>query len=120
MDVDQPAIDRLIEDGLTLYGQGDLDGALMLWERVLAADPANQQANSYVDYVRTNYDVLTSEAEDAPTMAPFAIASDNEPEYIIEIVPGELVPAPASQSMFSGCASSQLRIFFRDWSKIRM
>ena len=28
-------IDRLIEEGLSLYGEGDLDGALLLWERVL-------------------------------------------------------------------------------------
>ena len=54
-------IDRLIEQGLTLYGEGDLDAALLLWERVLVIDPENPQANSYVEYVRTNYQLLTGD-----------------------------------------------------------
>ena len=57
-----PEIDQLIEEGLTLYGQGDLDAALLAWEKALAADPENAQASSYVDYVRQNYDLLTGEA----------------------------------------------------------
>ncbi|MEO8707236.1 MAG: hypothetical protein ABI867_44830 [Kofleriaceae bacterium] len=90
-------IDRLIEEGLALYGQGDLDGALLSWEQVLAVDPENAQANSYVDYVRQNYELLTNEvtAEYASgaNSAPFGIGDDEEPEYYIEIVPGELEPA---------------------------
>jgi hypothetical protein len=80
-------IDRLIEDGLNRYGTGDLDGALLMWEQALALDPDNAQANSYVDYVRMNYELLTTELarnEDAP----FAIG-DDEPEYQIEIELGE-------------------------------
>ncbi|HET7500563.1 MAG TPA: hypothetical protein VFK02_06150 [Kofleriaceae bacterium] len=89
-------IDRLIEQGLSLYGEGDLDGALLLWERVLVMDPENAQANSYVDYVRMNYELLTSEGNTEHS-GPFGI-SDDEPEYQIEILPGEDVepasPAP--------------------------
>ncbi len=83
---DSSDIDRLIELGLNRYGAGDLDGALLLWEEALALDPDNAQATSYVDYVRINYDLLTSgdpsvENDDAP----FAI--EEEPEYMIEIIP---------------------------------
>ena len=60
-------IDRLIEEGLSLYGEGDLDGALLLWERVLVIEPDNAQASSYVDYVRMNYELLTSDNRDACT-----------------------------------------------------
>ena len=81
-----PEIDQLIEEGLTLYGQGDLDAALLAWEKALAADPENAQASSYVDYVRQNYDLLTGEAAAADTDAPFGI--DDDP-YQIEILPGE-------------------------------
>ena len=86
-----PEIDRLIEEGLTLYGQGDLDGALARWEKALVIDPDNPQANSYVDYVRQNYDLLTAETATVSTAegAPFGIA-DDEPEYQIEIQPGEI------------------------------
>jgi hypothetical protein len=35
----QPEIDRLLEEGLTRYGRGDLDGALTAWEQVLDLDP---------------------------------------------------------------------------------
>ncbi|HEY4180600.1 MAG TPA: hypothetical protein VGM90_27335 [Kofleriaceae bacterium] len=84
-------LDRLIEEGLTLYGSGDLDGALLTWEKVLSEEPDNEQANSYVDYVRMNYDMLTSEPGEDP--APFGIAED-EPEYMIEISDGELPQLP--------------------------
>src|SRR5688572_33297301 len=86
-----PEIDRLIEAGLTLYGQGNLEGALAQWERALAIDPENAQANSYVDYVRANYALLTNDAngEGTEEHSPFGIA-DDEPEYQIEIQPGEI------------------------------
>ncbi len=80
-------IERLIEDGLSKYGQGDLDGALLEWEQALAIDPENPQANSYVDYVRLNYELLTSEVNRDADVAPFGIA-DDEGEYQIEIVEG--------------------------------
>jgi hypothetical protein len=98
-----PEIDRLIEEGLTLYGQGDLDNALARWERALVIDPDNAQATSYVDYVRANYELLTSDLGDTLPRdnAPFGIA-DDEPEYQIEIQPGEIKPSdePVSPSSF--------------------
>ena len=89
-----PEIDRLIEEGLTLYGQGDLDGALARWERALVIDPDNPQANSYVDYVRANYELLTSDINGEATTEgpPFGITED-ESEYQIEIQPGEIKPS---------------------------
>lgn len=88
-------IDRLIEDGLSRYGAGDLDGALAVWEQVLDIDPSNQQAISYVDYVRTNYALLSrDEPEVSDGGAPFGIVE--EPEYQIEIVPGEMLPGEAA------------------------
>ncbi len=89
-------IDQLIEQGLSRYGEGELDEALLLWERVLAIDPENAQANSYVDYVRMNYELLTGEGNTEHS-GPFGIG-DDEPEYQIEILPGDVVepaaPAP--------------------------
>src|SRR5438045_2554737 len=32
-------IDRLLDEGLTRYGRGDLDGALTSWEQVLELEP---------------------------------------------------------------------------------
>lgn len=84
---DLTELDRLIEEGLTLYGSGDLDGALLVWEQALSMDPDNAQANSYVDYVRMNYEMLTTDAGNDET-APFGISAD-EPEYQIEIMPGD-------------------------------
>lgn len=81
-------IDRLIELGLNRYGAGDLEGALLVWEEALAIDPNNAQANSYVDYVRLHYEMLSGEPEVAPGDAPFAI--EEEPEYQIEVSEGEL------------------------------
>ena len=91
-------LDRLIEEGLTLYGQGDLDGALLIWEQVLGSEPDNAQANSYVDYVRMNYELLTSDLGDEDG-GPFGIAPDGEPEYQIEILPGEAPTGPPPLQM---------------------
>lgn len=76
-------IDRLIELGLNRYGAGDLDGALLVWEEALAIDPDNEQAASYVDYVRLNYELLTSGAPSVEDDPGFGI--EEEPEYQIEI-----------------------------------
>jgi tetratricopeptide (TPR) repeat protein len=85
--VEPSDIDRLIELGLNRYGAGDLDGALLMWEEALSIDPDNAQANSYVDYVRLNYELLTAgEPSVEDVDAPFAI--EEEPEYLIEIFPG--------------------------------
>src|ERR1700712_4487299 len=86
--MDDAEVDRLIEEGLSRYGRGDLDGALLVWEQVLADDPDNEQANSYVDYVRQNYDLLTGQAEGSDeSSSPYAIEGD---EYQIEILEGRV------------------------------
>ena len=71
-------IDRLIEEGLLLYGQGELDSALMIWEQALSIDPDNPQANSYVDYVRMNYELLTNDVGGDEPGAGFGL-DDDEP-----------------------------------------
>jgi hypothetical protein len=76
-------VDQLIEEGLNRYGRGDLDGALAVWEQVLALDPRNDQASSYVEYVRENYDMLTGDAAADESASPYAIADD---EYTVEIL----------------------------------
>jgi hypothetical protein len=83
-------IDRLIEMGLSRYGAGDLEGALIMWEEALAMDPDNKQAASYADYVRLHVELLGSDPEVAheADVAPFAI--EEEPEYQIEVTAGEL------------------------------
>jgi len=92
-------IDRLIELGLNRYGAGDLDGALLMWEEALAIDPDNARASSYVDYVRLHYELLSSEPHVAGAEeAPFGI--EEEPEYQIEIVPGDL-PQRESQPVLA-------------------
>ncbi len=93
--------------GLSRYGAGDLDGALLLWEEALAIDPDNAQANSYVDYVRLHYEMVgRGDPEVTPgDAAPFGI--QEEPEYQIEILPGELdardsKPALANETVEEG------------------
>lgn len=90
---DSSDIDRLVDEGLKLYGGGDIDGALLSWEQALALDPGNPTANSYVDYVRQNYELLTGSEPTVDDGADTPFAIEEEPEYQIEILPGELVPA---------------------------
>ncbi len=41
-------IEKLLEDGLTLYGYGKTDDAIILWRKVLEIDPDNQKAIDYI------------------------------------------------------------------------
>lgn len=95
MDRAQPDIDALIDEGLTRYGRGDLDGALTAWERVLALDPHHEQALGYIDYVRMNYELLAGEVSGHGEPAPFAIAGD-DPEYQIPAAGDELAEGSAA------------------------
>jgi hypothetical protein len=90
----QSDIERLIDMGLNRYGSGDIDGALLVWEQALAIDPDNAQANSYVEYVRLNYDILTSSEPELVHEPGYAL--EEEPEYQIEI---EVPPAPDAPVM---------------------
>ncbi len=90
----QPDIDALIEEGLTRYSRGDLDGALVAWEQVLEQDPHHEQALGYIDYVRMNYELLVGEVSGHGEAAPFAIAGD-QPEYQIRATTGELAAVGA-------------------------
>ena len=84
--------------GLNRYGAGDLDGAIFLWEEALAVDPENAQASSYIDYVRLNFDILSGEPSlEEPADAPYAI--EEEPEYQIEVGPGDAALPLAAQIM---------------------
>jgi hypothetical protein len=98
--------ERLIEEGLSRYGAGDVEGALDAWERALDVEPDNPQAASYVEYVKANWDVLTGvpDGDDAAQDYGFS----DEPDYHIEIQPGQLRPGegaplhidPADQGWF--------------------
>ena len=79
-------IDRLIERGLQLYGNGDVDGALGAWERALAIDPDDARAAAYVDYVRENYEMLQQAPRPAEDEVPFGLGDGiGLDDYEIEI-----------------------------------
>ena len=109
----QPEIDRLLDEGLTRYSRGDLDGALASWRRVLTLAPQHEQALGYIDYVRVNYELLAGGSAAPETLAgegegepaqpaaaaeaepvPFAIG-DPELGYVIQIEQGELAEGSA-------------------------
>ena len=59
----RPSADRspateLIDRGLSLYANGDLEAALAVWQRALAVDTKSRRARDYVTYVEDHYDVI--------------------------------------------------------------
>lgn len=95
-------IDRLVDDGLARYRRGDIDGALTVWEEVLAVFPRDARVGRYVDYVRAHYDQLTGGAPAplAELLIPFGLAGgDPSGDYEVEISltppPGERLAEPA-------------------------
>ncbi|MBK9031206.1 MAG: hypothetical protein IPL61_07705 [Myxococcales bacterium] len=98
----QAEIDRLIGDGLDRYRRGEVDGALMVWEQVLAMVPGDPRVLRYVDYVRAHYDNLVAGAPAplAELLVPFGLASsDDSDDYEISITRdpplGERLAEPA-------------------------
>ncbi len=81
-------VEALIERGLTLYENGDIDSAVLAWEQALALEPANGRANGYVDYVRLHYEVLSgAPVEEAAADEPFGISTTSQPAYRIALAP---------------------------------
>src|SRR5690242_13412361 len=88
-------VDQLVDYGLERYGLGDVDGALVAWERALAIDPDEARAAAYVDYVRENYVMLAGTPRVGEEEIPFQLGAvpgdgtsetgDDDDEYEIEI-----------------------------------
>ena len=94
-------IERMIERGLQLYGVGEVDGALAVWEQALALDPEDVRAAAYVDYVRENYEMLASTSRITEDDVPFglgAVPGDPADDYEIEVTaaPGSFGRAAAA------------------------
>ncbi len=62
-------IARLLKRGLNHYGLGELDSAIVCWEKARALDPRNQAAR---DYLETAYE---ERAESGPTETPMSASS---------------------------------------------
>ena len=62
-------IPRLLKRGLNHYGLGELDSAIVCWEKARALDPGNQAAR---DYLETAYE---ERAESGPTETPMSASS---------------------------------------------
>ncbi len=45
----QEEIEKLLQDGLSLYGYGKIEDAVTIWRKVLELDAANQQAIDYIE-----------------------------------------------------------------------
>jgi hypothetical protein len=84
-------IDALVARGLDRYRAGDIDGALAMWERALAAAPDDPRALGYVDYVRQNYDELSggSGSPMSEQLIPFGLSRGDDDEYEISITGGD-------------------------------
>jgi hypothetical protein len=81
-------LERIIERGLQLYGLGDVDAALAMWEQALALDPDDSRAAAYVDYVRENYDMLAGASRGGDDSVPFglgSVAGDAGDDYEVEV-----------------------------------
>ena len=51
--------DEVVERGLRLYAQGDLEGALAEWRRALEIEPGNRRGRDYLVYVEEHFKVLS-------------------------------------------------------------
>ncbi len=89
-------VEALIERGLTLYENGEIDNAVSAWEQALHLQPSNSRANGYVDYVRLHYDVLAGASVDEAATAlddPFGVSTSPQSDYRIAIAPFGASPA---------------------------
>ncbi|MGB9735760.1 MAG: hypothetical protein ACP5JP_04075 [bacterium] len=47
--MNQEEIEKLLQDGLALYGYGKIEQAVAIWKKVLELDPNNTQAIDYIE-----------------------------------------------------------------------
>ncbi len=67
--MNQEEIDKLLQDGLTLYGYGKTEDAVTLWRKVLELSPRNQQALDYIEsagYAAEPQSVAAGTKEEVP------------------------------------------------------
>ncbi len=71
-------ITRLLKRGLNHYGLGELDSAIVCWEKARALDPGNHAAR---DYLETAYEERAeSDQTDTPVSASFGEVQDVDDE----------------------------------------
>lgn len=85
--------EQVIEAGLRLYSQGDLEGALARWRDALAIDPDNRRARQYVSYVEEHYELLDRKLR-GDQAAPADAAEESEEEE-----PGPTIEMEADDPM---------------------
>ncbi len=96
--------EKVIESGLGLYSQGDLEGALARWRQALEIDPDNRRARQYVTYVEEHYEILDRRLRGEPEVEPgptIEMEADDPMEEIdaydsVEVsIPDAEAPGPA-------------------------
>ena len=85
----------LLDQGLRRYEEGDLVGALALWEEALELDPDLVRAREYYDYVHENYEALAEQ---------FAAAAEGGVEAPVD-APDPLPPPPSADVLADGLAA---------------
>ena len=72
----QEEIEKLLQDGLSLYGYGKTEDAVTIWRKVLELDPANQQAIDYIE--SAGYSLESPAVVARPMEVPKTNAQDTE------------------------------------------
>lgn len=104
-------IDDLVRRGLERYADGDFDGAVFDWEHALTLNEDDVRAQRYVEYVRSNYEMLSEAGIQPPPIeelaVPFGVAgSDADDDYEVELTFGGSVGSAApSAEVATGVAA---------------
>ncbi len=85
--MNQEEIEKLLQDGLTLYGYGKTEDAVTIWRKVVELDPNNQQAIDYIESAgfSTESPVISPPSEEVPK-SDFKSAEFVNMNYIRELL----------------------------------
>jgi len=112
-------VSRLLQQGLELYGTGDVAQAFMLWNEALELDPGNEEA---LDYIR-DADRRTKPRGENPEAPTASLVEDARrlvhaanAEAALELLTSAPIGAPAGECLESEAMIELLRAkLFRDY-----
>ena len=85
-------VTRLLKRGLRHYAVGDIEAAIVCWERVCELDPENSAAR---DYLHSAYEALAESEDDTPV--PIMLSGDEDPFASQDAAPRSFAESPRAQ-----------------------
>jgi len=117
-----PEVDKLLEQGCTLYDAGHTEDALGRWEQALAIDPENALAKGYITRAKRAKELVADNSpRDTGVIHTPESTSETAPEPIPEVAPEPVAEVDIEKCLRDGCTlydMGQMEDALRKWELV--